>query len=177
MSLTSLLEKNAVVKKPVAKKSKAPSIELPAELKVAVDKVNEAKVAKENAESEIELYGSKIISHVREVQDRDGRASNYSKSYDVAGEKEKSSLKVVFANKFSIAAEDEHLIEEILGDKYPELIETKYVVTVKAEVLKDAKLSKKLETLLGAEFNTFFDVVKSLVVVKDFDEKILSGLI
>lgn len=174
MALSALLEKSAVDKKPAAKKAKAPALEAPAEIKVAVDAFNEAKAEKKNAEAKMALHGEKIMSHVRPIADADGFKGAFKNSYDLAGEK--GTVKVVYANKFSINPEDKNLIADILGDKMPSLIKEKFAVTLKAEVLENEELSNELERLLGAKFNEFFDVTKSLVVVSDFDEKVYGAV-
>jgi len=174
MALSSLLEKSAVSKKPAAKKSSSPSIEVSNDLKVAIDAFNKAKVEKKNAEAAMEINGSKVIAHVREVQDKDGFSGKYAKSYDVAGVNSK--VKFVSADKFSIASDDEHLIADILADKFSEFIKTKFSVTLKPSVLESEELSKELENLMGAKFNEFFDVVKSLSPCDDFDAKVYSAV-
>jgi len=174
MALSALLEKNAVSKKPAAKKNAAPAVELSDDLKDAVDAYAKAKVEEKNAKAAMELHGSKVIAAVREIQDKDGFSGNYKKSYDVAGKESK--VKFVATDKFSVASDDAHLLEDVLGDKFAELIKTKYVVTLKPEVLADEKLSKELEKLMGDKFDKFFNVVKSLETADDFDAKIYGAV-
>ena len=80
MALTALLEKNATAKKPAAKKSSAPSLDAPAEVKAAVDAFNKAKVAEKNAKAEMALHGEKIMSHVRPLADADGFKGSFKNS-------------------------------------------------------------------------------------------------
>jgi hypothetical protein len=174
MALTALLEKNATAKKPAAKKSSAPSLDAPAEVKAAVDAFNKAKVAEKNAKAEMALHGEKIMSHVRPLADADGFKGSFKNSYDVPGNDGK--VKVVYANKFSINPEDKNLIADILGAKFAELIKEKFVVTLKQEVLEDEEKSAELERLMGEKFAEFFDVTKSLVVASDFDEKVYGAV-
>lgn len=174
MALTALLEKNATAKKPAAKKNAALALSVPAEVKVAVDAFNAAKVEKKNAEAKMVLHGEVVMNHVRPIADADGFKGAFKNSYDVPGETGK--VKVVYANKFSINPEDKNLIAEILGAKFAELIKEKYQVTLKQEVLEDEEKSAELERLLGDRFAEFFDVTKSLAVAADFDEKIYGAV-
>ena len=100
----------------------------------------------------------------------DGLKGNYRKSYDVRGHD--STIKFVSANKFSIAEDDIEDLELALGDKFEDMIETGYVVKVKAEVMESDELQEKLMELLGDEFGTYFETITTRKVCTDFDKKL-----
>jgi len=164
------LEKTKVEKPKKAKSKGSASVEAPAEVKEAIDDFNTAKAEKKKAEAKMKKHSPVIINYVKDIQDKDGFDGEYHKSYDVEGNETK--VKFVTSNRFSIKNEDEHLIQDILGDKFSLLIKKIFTVTLKPEVMKDRNLQKELMERMGDRFADFFESVPSLVPVDDFDKRI-----
>jgi hypothetical protein len=81
-------------------------------------------------------------------------------------------LKVVYANKFSINAEDEVELAGLLGEHFEAMIEQRFTVKLRAEVLEDANLQAELMELIGERFADFFETTASLNVVEGFSREI-----
>ena len=152
------------------KKGKMPTLEATPEVKEAVDQYQEAKTAAKQAEAVMEVAGAVITGFVRDRQDADGFAGKFTGSYAVMGEK--STAKVVYANKFSLSADDGPQLAEILGPEFDRMVTKKAVVTLKAEVFEDEAAQQKLMALLGDSFPEFFETKISLGVVEDFNRDI-----
>ena len=158
-------------KKSKARKKTTPILDnAPADVKDAVDHYVEHKKLMKEHKAEMDAAGDAIIDYAETERDKDGFAGNFSKSYDVHGNKEE--VKFVTSNRYSVNADDEELLTELLGGKFAELFETLFNVELKDEVLKDEKLQKELMDLIGDKFSKFFTTTKTLRVADDFDKKI-----
>ena len=163
-----MLSQTATVKKPAGKKSTMPVIEIDETVRGAVDSYVNAKAAEKTAKASMDVAGTVIIEHTREVQDKDGFAGKYNGSYQVKGNLH--TVKFISTNRFSINPEDEPELRQLLGDAFDELFVTDFKVTLKPEVFEDDNLQGQLMNLIGEHFGTFFDTVKSLKVCERFDE-------
>jgi hypothetical protein len=152
------------------KKGKMPTLEATPEVAAAVDQYQEAKAAAKQAEAVMEVTGAVITNFVREKQDRDGFAGKFTGSYAVMGEK--STAKVIWANKFSLSAEDGPQLAEVLGPEFDRMVTKKAVVTLKASVFEDEAAQQKLMGLLGDSFPEFFETKITLGVVEGFSRDI-----
>jgi len=160
----------AQAKSPAKKKTAGALIHLTDQIKESVDELVSAKKSLAVAKADIASLEPEIIEAARKVQNEDGLKGNYRKSYDMNGHE--SSVKFVSANKFSIAEDDIEDLEDALGDKFEDMIETGYVVKVKAEVMESDELQEKLMELLGDEFGTYFETITTRKVCTDFDKKL-----
>ena len=157
--------------KKTAKKSSAPTIVVSDEVKAAVDKVIEGKKKAKEAKALLNVNEPIVIDAVKEIQDKDGFAGKYRKSYDVPG-LETDGVKFVSANKFSINGDDADEIADLVGDGYDELIEEDFQVSLKAEVFENKDLQAELMELLDGRFADFFDTKKVIKVKPDFDKNV-----
>ena len=83
------------------------------------------------------------------------------------------SVKVIFQDKYTLSGDDEPQLKEILGNHFDELIEEKFSVTLKPEVLAEGSiLGDELERLLGDRVGEFLDTVVSLKIKPDFKKNI-----
>ena len=167
------LKKSKVDKKPTTKSKGSASIDnLPQDVKAAIDKFVKAKAAMKAAKADMLASEPMVIDAVREIQDKNGYADDFRKSYDVTGINEK--VKYVTQNKFSINGDDSDEIKELLGDAYDALLEDDYDVRLRPEVLKNADLQEELMTLLkgGELFDKFFYTHVTIKANKDFDSKV-----
>lgn len=140
------------------------------EIKAEIDRYVKSKKNMKVAKSEMEHSEAVIIDFIRPLQDEDGRKNKFSTSYRVDGNEEK--VKYVSSNRYSINAEDDEKIAEILGESFDELIKHNHTVKLRDEVLEDDALQEKLMELIGDEFATFFETVTKLGVVTDFNKNI-----
>ncbi len=158
-------------KKSKARKKTTPILDnAPNDVKSAVDHYVENKKLMKEHKAEMDAAGDAIIDYAETERDKDGFAGNFSKSYDVHGDKEE--VKFVTSNRYSVNADDEELLTELLGGKFAELFETLFNVELKPEVLADEKLQGELMKLIGDKFSKFFTSTKTLRVADDFDKKI-----
>lgn len=152
------------------KKGKMPTLDAPPEVRTAVDEYQEAKAAAKQAEAVMDLAGAVITNFVRNRQDTDGFAGNFSGSYALMGNR--ATCKVVFANKYSLSAEDGPRLAEILGPELDRMVTKKAVVTLKASVFEDEAAQQKLMALLGDSFPEFFETKITLGVAEGFSRDI-----
>ena len=152
------------------KKGKMPTLEATPEVKKAVDEYQEAKTAAKQAEAIMEVTGPIITDFVRDRQDADGYAGKFTGSYAVMGHK--STAKVVYANKYSLSAEDGPQLAEVLGAEFDRMVTKKAVVTLKAEVFENEAMQTKLMGLLGDSFPEFFETKITLGVAEGFNRDI-----
>ncbi len=152
------------------KKGKMPTLEATPEVKKAVDEYQEAKTAAKQAEAVMEINGPIITDFVRAKQDADGYAGKFTGSYAVMGDR--ATCKVVYANKYSLSADDAGQLAEVLGPEFDRMIVKKAVVTLKAEVFEDEAMQQKLMGLLGESFPEFFETKISLAVAEGFNRDI-----
>lgn len=160
--------KPAAATKP--KKNGMPVLNPGGEVAAKVDERQEAKSIMKQAEAVMKAADDVIIAYVRQQQDTDGFNSNYHNSYAVQGIH--AQAKVVYKNSFSINAEDEARLAEILGDAFPQLIEKQFTVKLRPEVMENKKLGRELVALLGNRFHEFLEVTESLKVAEDFSKNI-----
>lgn len=165
--------KNTKVEKTTAtkKKKSAPVINPSEDIKEKVDLLINAKADLAKAKANIALAEPEIINVAREVQEKDALAGNFRKSYEVLGNGN-NTIKFVTANKFSIAENDVEDLEEVLGDKFEEMIETSYTVKLKSDIFADEEKQDELMNLLGDKFDEFFETVTHHKVCEDFDKKL-----
>jgi hypothetical protein len=157
------------------KKGKMPTLEAPPEVKAAVDEYQEAKTAMKQAEAIMEVTGAVITDYVREKQDADGFARKFSGSYAVMGNR--ATAKVVYANKYTLSANDEGQIVEVLGpENFTAMIKKWHTVTLKPEVFENEELSGALMELIGERFADFFETKTSLGVCEDFNKLVYQVL-
>ncbi len=166
------LDKSKVDKKPASKKSSAGEVKSTTKIKKAVDRFNKAKAEMKAAEAEMRATEPEIIDFVRKIQDADGFAGDFKKSYDVDGEETK--VKYVTQNRYSISGDDEAEIKELLGEAYDILFSSDYDVRMRGEVMKDPELQAELMKLLkgGKLFDKFFYTHVTIKAEKDYDSKI-----
>jgi hypothetical protein len=155
----------------VPKKGKMPVLEATPEVKKAVDEYQEAKAQEKQAQAVMDLAGAVITGFVRDRQDLDGFAGKFSGSYAVMGDR--ATCKVVYANKFSLSAEDEGQLAGVLGlENFNRMIVKRASVTLKATVFEDEAAQQKLMGLLGDSFPEFFETKISLAVAEGFNRDI-----
>jgi hypothetical protein len=150
------------------KKGKTPTLDAPPEVREAVDRYQEAKAQAKQAEAVMDVDGAIITGFVRKKQDADGFARKFSGSYAVMGFK--STAKVVYANKYSLSADDEAQLSEILGPNYGAMITQKHTVSLKAEVFEDGAKQARLMELMGDDFAEFFETKTALGVCEEFNK-------
>jgi hypothetical protein len=167
--------KTATTKKKATSKSKIPVIDASDHIKEAVDRYITATKAYKEAEAEKKEAGGTIIDFTCVRQDDDGYNNNFRHSYSIPGMND-SQVKFVSSNRFSINAEDAGQIEEILGDKFSELIEQKFTVKLRPEIFEDSDLQEELMNRLGDRFAVFFETVTSLKVCDEFDRKVYQAV-
>jgi hypothetical protein len=88
----------------------------------------------------------------------------------------KHSAKVVYANKFTLNAEDKDNLKEILGEHYDYLLSEKYSVKLKGSVFEDEALAAELMELLGDRWGDFFDTEVKLSVCEDFSRVVYQAV-
>lgn len=153
------------------KKGKMPTLDAPPEVKTAVDEYQEAKAQEKQAQAVMEVAGAVITGFVRDRQDLDGFAGKFTGSYAVMGNR--ATCKVVYANKYSLSAEDEGQLAETLGpENFGRMIVKKASVTLKASVFEDEAAQQKLMGLLGESFPEFFETKITLGVSEGFNRDI-----
>jgi len=174
-NLKSILKANAVEKAPAAKKNSMPVIQVTNEMAEKVIAYQEAKAQFKMAEAVMKMAEGEIIELVRERQDADGFAGRYNGSYNVVGEANGVSgqVKVIFQDKYSaLNGEDEPQLKEILGNHFDELIDEKFDVALKPEVLENEALSDELTNLVGDRFGEFFNIVVSMKIKPGFKSNV-----
>ena len=173
-SFEDVLNQNATAKKPAAKKSSMPTVETTPEVKEAVDDFVKAKKAMSAAKADMDAAGTVVIDYGNDKYDELAFNNNFRKSFKLEGNE--SEIKFVTSNKFGLNVDDEPEIREVLGDSFDNLIETKFNVTLKAEVFENEKLKADLMNLVGDRFSEFFDTSKSLKVKDDFDKNVFNSV-
>lgn len=166
-----MLKQTATTKKKATSKSKIPVIDAPDHIKEAVDRYIAATKAYKEAEAEKKEAGGTIIDFTCVRQDDDGYNSNFRHSYSIPGMND-SQVKFVSSNRFSINADDAEQIEEILGDKFDDLIIQTYSVKLRPEIFENPALQEELMDCMGDRFAVFFETVTSLKVCDEFDRKV-----
>lgn len=157
------------------KKGKMPTLaDAPPEVKDAVDQYQQAAQEKKTCEAVMEVSGATIIDHVRGVQDQEGFARNFHGSYAILGNT--NTAKVVYANKYTLAAEDEAQLQAILGQNFGAMISKKFTVKLKDEVFTDEAKQAELMGLIGERFPEFFETKASLSVCEDFNKLVYQVL-
>ena len=155
------------------KKSTKIAAEVNDEIKIAVDEVIRLKAKIKSLAQTLEDNETLVIDHVRPQQDEHARNGNFSKSFEVEGEK--GSLVYTTSDKFSMPTDEDTLAElkKLVGPKkYDEIVEIVRVVSIKSEVLKDDKLVNKIVGVLAkAGIDNIFDVVDKPVAVSGLDVK------
>jgi hypothetical protein len=172
MSFDDMLTQTAKPKTTKAKaKSKVPTLDAPDDIKQEVDRYIEAKQNEKMAKAEKDDAGENIVNFVRPHQDTAGYNGTHRHSYAVPGTNG-NKVKYVSSNRFSINADDEAELREILGGDFDSLMDRKFEVVLKAEVFQDEDLKAELMSLVGSQFGTFFDTKISLKVQEEFDRRV-----
>ena len=141
-------------------------------VKEAVDKVISIKASIKDLEADKLTTEAVIISHVRPQQDEEARTGNFSKSFDVSGNK--GNLVYTTSDKFSVPQEDDDIneIKNLLKNKFEDFFEKERTVSLRPEVLKDDKLVNKIVSVLSkAGIADIFAVVDKYKSKKGLDEK------
>jgi len=153
----------------------------PVGLQRQIDELVSWKQKEKEAKAEKEAREVEVIDWVKERQDQDGFADKFQKSYRVQGEK--NQVTYVSTDRFSVIKPEAVLeLEESLGKKFSDLVEKKFSITLKEEVMKDSTLQKELmetfKRVYGEDykekFGTFFRSEVVFVPVDGFDRKIFS---
>lgn len=153
------------------KKGKMPVIaDAPEEVKAAVDQYQEAAAQKKQAEGVMDVCGPVILDHARARMDADGFAGRFSGSYAIVGHT--TTAKVVSQNKYSLSADDEGQLAEILGEQFPNMIQKKFTVALKAEVFENPELQAALMEAIGDRFPEFFETKVSMGVCEGFNKEV-----
>ncbi len=173
-SFAETLAQTAKVAEAKAKKSKMPTLQPTPDVAQAVDDYQEAKIQYKMAEATMDQAGTILQEFVRQHQDQDGFKGHYQGSYAVMGIKH--SAKVVYANKFTLNAEDKDNLKEILGEHYDYLLSEKYSVKLKGSVFEDEALAAELMELLGDRWGDFFDTEVKLSVCDDFSRVVYQAV-
>jgi hypothetical protein len=173
-SFAETLAQTAKVAEAKAKKSKMPTLQPTPDVAQAVDDYQEAKIQYKMAEATMDQAGTILQEFVRQHQDQDGFKGHYQGSYAVMGIKH--SAKVVYANKFTLNAEDKDNLKEILGEHYDYLLSEKYSVKLKGSVFEDEALAAELMELLGDRWGDFFDTEVKLSVCEDFSRVVYQAV-
>lgn len=155
---------------PAAKKGKMPTLTATPEVATTVDQYQEAKAQEKQAQAVMEVTGAVITGFVREAQDRDGFAGKFTGSYSVMGEK--STAKVVYANKYTLSADDGPQLAQILGPNFEAMVSKKFTVKLKDEVFESEAKQAELMALLGDSFAEFFETKVALAVCEGFNREI-----
>jgi hypothetical protein len=171
MSFDDMLTQTAKPKAKGKAKSKVPTLDAPDNIKSEVDRYIAAKLAEKTAKAEKDDAGESIINFVRPHQDKAGYDGTYRNSYSVPGT-DGARVKYVSSNRFSINADDEEQLHEILGDEFEGLVDRRFEVVLKAEVFQDETLKQELMELMGQRFGAFFDTKVSLKVKEAFDRRV-----
>jgi hypothetical protein len=173
-SFAAALKQTATVAPAKSKKTSVPTLaNVPEEIKAAVDRYIEASDQVKIHTAEKDASGAQVIEFVREAQDADGYAGRYRNSYGVPGISGKV-VKFVSSNRFSIDATDADRLQEILGDKFVEMIDQRASVVLKAEVMENEALQEELMALIGERFADFFETKLALAVREGFDQQVFA---
>jgi len=160
--------------KPKAKSKGSQTLEVSDDLKTDIDKFVQAKADKKKAEATMKATEPRVIQAAREHQDEQAFNGNFSKSFDIAGHKEK--VKFVTADRHSVKGEDAKSIKEILGDNFDDLMEQDTEVVVKAEVFSNPELQKLISDALGDRASEIFETRVTLKTKDGFDEKVYKAV-
>jgi len=152
------------------KKSTAPVVDPPDDIKAAVDEHVKAKAQEKEAKAVKDSTGETILAFVNNVQDTDGFDGKFRNSYAVRGHQ--TTIKFVSQNRASINAADEEQIKELLGQDFDSLIERRMTVKLKDEVLEDEALQQALMDAIGDQFAVYFEVETKLAVKEGFDQNV-----
>jgi len=160
---------NVTPKPANGKKNGIQSLNPSAPVKIVVDELVTWKKTKKEAEAEIATREATIIDYVQPIQEKDGFAGDYQKSYYVPGAKE--TVTFVSADKFTPPKdEDIPVLQDALGDRFSEFLKKETTISLKSGVLSDPKLLEELRTALP-DFGKFFDATQRWVVLDGFDKK------
>jgi hypothetical protein len=160
------LAQTAKAEPKAAKKATMPTLQTTPEVAAAVDEYQDAKTNMKMAEAAMNSAGDLITEFVRAQQDADGYAGRYQGSYAVLGQRHQA--KVIFANKFSFNPEDEGHLENLLGERFDEMVAKKFSVKLRPEVFESEELQAEIMALVGERFGDFFETTVSLAVREGF---------
>lgn len=155
------------------KKKEIPVLQVPDDVKEAVDTYLEAKEIKKSAEATLDLSGATVTGYVKAVQDQEGFKGHFRNSFKVPGHKK--TLTWVSSNRWTINPEDLDNLKSLLGDDAAHLLSVKWVLKVKDAVLEDEALRNRLVGLLGNQFSEFFESKASISVSEDFDQALYAA--
>lgn len=158
-----------------AKKKEMPKVKPDDQtIRKAVDDYKEADAIVKQGEAVREQAGDTIMLFIREVADEEAYKGNYHGSWAVLGDRH--TVKVVYANKYSITPNDELELREILGEHYDNLITESHTVKLRDEVFKDELLQNELMELLGDRWDDFFDTIVKYKVNDNFSQALYQFL-
>jgi len=164
----------AKAKAPAKKASTKIAAEVTDEIKGKVDLVLHHKATIKSLEAEQIEAETAIIEHVRPQQDNAAYAGNFSKSFDVAGNT--GNLLYNTADMFSVPKDEASIeaIQELLGKRFEEVLETKRVITFKSTAAENKDLMDKVIAAInaaGMELGDVFEVTDQYVAKPDLDRK------
>jgi hypothetical protein len=122
---------------------------------------------KKQIEADMNKAFAEISKFASEIQDKDGFAGDYSKSYKLGD------LKYVTKNQYTINPGDEEVIKDLFGKNFKKLIEEEFSITLKEEVISNEELQDEFIEIIGEDnFARFFDTNSKFKVKDDFDKNI-----
>lgn len=162
------IKAKATQAEPKSKKKEYPKVDGGPEVREHADNFREAQLIKKQAEGVMETHGDPLRVFIREVSDNEGFSGRFSNTWAVLGNKH--TIKVSYANKFSINSQDTDKLAEICGEQYPHLFKEVMEVKLKPEVLEDNTLAERLMQILDnsdASWDDFFEPPALKVKVQD----------
>ena len=157
------------------KKSTKITAEINDEVKKAAGEVIKLKAEITSLKAKQEEKESLIISHILPQQEKHAREGNFSKSFLVEYDNEKS-LTLTTADVFSVPEDEEsqEAIKKLLGKEFDTYFEYVRSITLKPEIQNDPKFIQKLAKVVsdaGMNLGDAFEVTDTLETKKDMDRK------
>jgi len=163
-------------------KSTVPVIQGDEMVTEAVAKVRNAIDTIKKEQAVLDNYGHIVREFFDEIQEKDGYAGKFRKSYKFSGDNE-TEVKVVRACKsLKINPNDIPVIQKLLNKKeFKMLLQEKSSVSLKEEIFSDETLANELMTLMGDDpetqaenFAKFFNTTERLQIKPDYDRNIFT---
>jgi hypothetical protein len=167
-------DKIAKKAEPKGKKATKIAATVTKDVKTSVDEYISINAKIKGLESDLAIKGDAIITHVLPQQEEAARAGNFSKSFEVSGEK--GVLTMTLSDSFSVPQDEESLaaLKTLLKKKYDEYFSISRVASFNADVLKDDALTKKIIGALekaGLSVGDIITVTDKVVTKDDIDRK------
>jgi hypothetical protein len=168
----------SISKEPSKKNNGIQTLVPPEKLRLTVDEIVQWKQTEKEAKAEREAREAKIVAYVQPIQEEHGWSNNYQKSYYVKGLT--NEVTFVSSDRFpNPKVEEIPELQELLGDRFEEIIKKEIVVSLRPEVMTNPELKKNLVEALKvfygekwqAAFATFFVSETRYSVVDGFDRK------